>query len=195
LIDDLETKGFRNLIPWSRGVDLKQFYPKLNFKSEDVKTLLYVGRVSKEKNVEAFCEIENSDYKYIKIVVGDGPDLNRLKEKYKSDVMFLGEFSGKQLADIYRTADCFVFPSKNDTFGVVLIEALACGVPVAAYPVTGPIDILNEKVGFMDNDLSYAVKKALKLNREDCSNYAKKYDWNVVVDSFVENIIKTNSKL
>lgn len=196
LAKDLKSKGFKNLISWNRGVDLSQFYPDKNFISYGPKILLYVGRVSKEKNIEDFCNLNIEDEEtYLKVIVGDGPDLNRLQEKYKPDVLFLGKLTGEDLAAIYRAADCFVFPSKADTFGLVILEALACGVPVAAYPVTGPIDILNDKVGYMDNDLSIAVKKALLLNRNDCFEHAKRYDWKNVVNSFVENVINTNTKI
>lgn len=195
LAEDLKSKGFKNLIAWNRGVDLNQFYPDPKFQSWGKKILLYVGRVSKEKNIDAFLEVDIEE-SHLKVVVGDGPDLDRLKNKYVGkDVLFMGKKAGKELADVYRAADCFVFPSKADTFGLVIIEALACGTPVAAYPVTGPIDILNDKVGAVDEDLSVAVKKALVVDRNECVEHAKKYTWENVVDSFIKNVISTNTKL
>lgn len=187
LAKDLSSRGFKNLIPWSRGVDLNKFKP-IN-RPEKTNILLYVGRVSKEKNIKAFLNLDFPDYE--KVVVGDGPELTILKKEYP-DVTFTGVLKGKKLARMYAMADCFVFPSKADTFGIVMIEALACGTPVAAYPVTGPIDILNDKVGAVHKDLFIAVKEALKVNREDCVSHAKNYDWKTVVNSFVSNVIKTN---
>lgn len=192
LAKDLQSRGFKNLISWSRGVDLNRFKPIDRSLNEKTNILLYVGRVSKEKNIEKFLNLNFPDYH--KIIVGDGPELKNLKAKYK-DVIFTGALKGEKLARMYALADCFVFPSKSDTFGIVMIEALACGTPVAAYPVTGPIDILNHKVGCMDNDLHTAVKNALLLNRQDCVEHAKNYTWENVVDSFIENVIKTNTKL
>ena len=190
LIKDLSSKGFKNLIPWTRGVDLNKFKPI--DRQEKTNILLYVGRVSKEKNIKAFLDLDFPEYK--KVVVGDGPELKNLKKKY-TDVLFMGILKGEKLSRMYASADCFVFPSKSDTFGIVLIESLACGTPVAAYPVTGPIDVLNDKVGAVDEDLSEAVKKALKVNRNDCIEHAQNYTWENVVNSFVVNIIKTNIKL
>lgn len=190
LAKDLQAKGFKNLIAWNRGVDLNQFKPV--DRQEKTNILLYVGRVSKEKNINAFLDLDFPEYK--KVVVGDGPELKNLKIKYP-DVFFLGTLTGEKLSRMYAHADCFVFPSKADTFGIVIVEALACGTPVAAYPVTGPIDILNNKVGAMDNDLSKAVKVALNVNRKDCVEHAKKYSWKNVVDSFIENVINTNTKI
>lgn len=190
LAKDLQSKGFKNLIAWNRGVDLNQFKPV--DRQEKTNILLYVGRVSKEKNINAFLDLDFPEYK--KVVVGDGPELKNLKIKYP-DVFFLGTLTGEKLSRMYAHADCFVFPSKADTFGIVIVEALACGTPVAAYPVTGPIDILNNKVGAMDNDLSKAVKVALNVNRKDCVEHAKKYSWKNVVNSFIENVINTNTKI
>lgn len=190
LADELHAKGFKNLIPWNRGVDLNQFKPVDRQGKTNI--LLYVGRVSKEKNIKAFLDLDFPEY--TKVVVGDGPELKSLKRKY-TDVFFLGTLKGEKLSRMYAHADCFVFPSKADTFGLVIIEALAAGTPVAAYPVTGPKDILNEKVGATDNDLSVAVKKALTVNRNDCVEHAKKYTWEHVVDLFIKNIVSTNTKL
>jgi glycosyltransferase involved in cell wall biosynthesis len=187
----LKSKGFKNLVAWNRGVDLSQFKPAGRTGKTKTNILLYVGRVSKEKNIEAFLELDFPNYK--KIVVGDGPELNKLKQKYPK-VMFTGTLQGEKLAHTYSMADCFIFPSKADTFGLVIIEALACGVPVAAYPVTGPIDILNEKVGCVNDSLSVAVENALLLDRKDCVEHAKKYDWQIVADMFIENIIKSNTR-
>lgn len=196
LAKELKSRGFKNLISWTRGVDISQFYPDPNFNSwGGKKILLYVGRVSKEKNIDAFLEANISE-PHIKVVVGDGPELEKLKKQYAGkDVLFMGKKTGVELANAYRAADCFVFSSKADTFGLVTIEALACGVPVAAYPVTGPIDILNDRVGAMDDDLSVAIERALKLDRKECAEYAKKYDWIKVVDSFVEKVIETNTEM
>jgi glycosyltransferase involved in cell wall biosynthesis len=183
---DLEERGFKNIVRWTRGVDLKEFFPVYYYKTKtDYPTYLYVGRVSKEKNIEAFL---NLDLQGNKIVVGDGPELEKLKQKYPT-VNFLGALSGADLAFVYQSASCFVFPSKTDTFGLVIIEALACGTPVAAYPVTGPIDILNDKVGAMDWDLKVACEKAVKLNPKDCYKFAKKnYNWKITAKIFISNL-------
>jgi glycosyltransferase involved in cell wall biosynthesis len=183
---DLERRGFVNLVKWTRGVDTNLFKPpaKKNLKGT-IPMLLYVGRVSPEKNIEAFLDL---DIIATKVVVGDGPELERLKQKYPC-VNFMGKLSGKNLAFVYQNADVFVFPSKTDTFGLVIIEALACGTPVAAYPVTGPIDILNKKVGAMDWDLKVACEKALKLKGSDCSKFIKEnYDWKKTAKMFIDNL-------
>jgi glycosyltransferase involved in cell wall biosynthesis len=183
---DLENRGFINLVKWTRGVDTNLFKPAEQSKYKaKIPMFLYVGRVSAEKNIEAFLDL---DIKATKVVVGDGPELERLKLKYPY-VNFMGKLHGKDLAFIYQNADLFVFPSKADTFGLVVIEALACGTPVAAYPVTGPIDILNDKVGAMDWDLKVACRKAVKLKRSDCSNFIKEnYDWKKTAKMFIDNL-------
>jgi glycosyltransferase involved in cell wall biosynthesis len=183
---DLEDRGFKNLVKWTRGVDTSLFRPpkKKNLKGQ-IPMLLYVGRVSIEKNIEAFLDL---DIRATKVVVGDGPELDRLKQKYR-DVNFMGKLTGTNLAFVYQNADVFVFPSKADTFGLVIIEALACGTPVAAYPVTGPIDILNDKIGAMDLDLKVACEKAVKLKRSDCYNFIKEnYDWKKTAKMFIDNL-------
>jgi len=180
----LKAKGFQNILSWSRGVDTHQFYPsKLKIKS-DMSIFLYVGRVSKEKNIEAFLELKLPGHK---VVVGDGPQLKTLKSKYK-DVEFTGKLIGKSLLNQYQRADVFVFPSKSDTFGLVMLEALACGVPVAAYPVPGPLDILTPKTGCINLDLTLACLNALNLKSEDCISHAKTFDWKNVTDMFVKNV-------
>jgi glycosyltransferase involved in cell wall biosynthesis len=183
---DLERRGFINLVKWTRGVDTNLFKPpKPKRLKGQIPMLLYVGRVSVEKNIEAFL---NLDIKATKVVVGDGPELSRLKQKYPH-VNFMGKLTGTNLAFVYQNADVFVFPSKSDTFGLVIIEALACGTPVAAYPVTGPIDILNKKVGAMDWDLKVACEKAVKLKSSDCSNFIKdNYDWKKTANIFISNL-------
>jgi len=183
---ELEDRGFVNIVKWTRGVDLDQFYPIYYYKTKtNWPTYLYVGRVSKEKNIGAFLDL---DIEGSKVVVGDGPELERLKQKYPT-VNFLGKLTGDDLAFAYQSASCFVFPSKSDTFGLVIIEALACGTPVAAYPVTGPIDILNDKVGAMDWDLKVACDKAVKLKPRDCVNFVKKnYNWKTTAKMFIDNL-------
>jgi len=183
---DLERRGFVNLVKWTRGVDTNLFKPPVKPKPKaKIPMFLYVGRVSVEKNIEAFLDL---DVKATKVVIGDGPELERLKQKYRC-VNFMGKLSGTNLAFVYQNADVFVFPSKTDTFGLVIIEALACGTPVAAYPVTGPIDILNKKVGAMDWDLKIACEKALKLKSSHCSKFIKEnYDWKKTANMFIDNL-------
>ncbi len=133
-----------------------------------------MGRVAVEKNIEAFLQL---DIKGNKVVVGDGPDLEHLRQKYP-DVIFTGAKFGKELASYLAAADVFVFPSKTDTFGLVLLEAMACGVPIAAYPVTGPADIVQEGItGYLDEDLTIAAGKALNLSGDKCIEYAKNHSW------------------
>jgi glycosyltransferase involved in cell wall biosynthesis len=190
---DLEERGFKNLVEWTRGVDVDQFVPSLTH-STFVKKLLYVGRVSKEKNIEDFLKLNMNPITYKKIVVGDGPELERLKSIYKM-VEFVGYKSGAELAKYYQDADVFVFPSRADTFGLVIIEALASGTPVAAYEVTGPKDILTEKTGAMNDNLEVAVKKALTLNRSDCVEHSRNYSWKNAVNMFLSNLVESDSSL
>ena len=187
--EELEKRGFRNLSIWSRGIDFKKFKDtsiKLNHKDY----LLYVGRVSKEKNIEAFLNIETT---HEKVVVGDGPYRQTLQKKFPR-VKFVGCKTGPELAAWYRNASVFVFPSMTDTFGIVVIEALFCGVPVAAYPVTGPLDIVEEGItGSLDHDLKKAIDKALQINRENCTKNAKKYTWRNVAKQFISSLASIKS--
>lgn len=183
---ELELHGFKNIVKWSRGVDTDLFYEKPKHHLYEKETrFLYVGRVSEEKNIEAFLQCKLPG---IKVVVGDGPQLNYLKQKYP-EVKFMGELRFEDLANAYRNCDVFVFPSKADTFGLVIIEALACGKPVAAYPVTGPIDILNDKCGVMSDNLEEACINALALKSEDCIKRAKDFNWKNVCQQFVDNLV------
>jgi glycosyltransferase involved in cell wall biosynthesis len=195
LMAELAERGIPKTRLWSRGVDTAIFHPKqLPFASLahlPKPLFLSVGRVAKEKNLEAFlnCEIQGS-----KVVVGDGPMLNELKEKYP-DVHFTGSLQGTELAGAYAAADVFAFPSKTDTFGLVMIEALACGVPVAGYPVAGPLDIvgidgrgpgsdLENPVGALNDDLSAAMRQALACKRDDAAAYGRRFSWDRCTSQF-----------
>lgn len=173
MVNELKDKGFdQEIRSWTRGVNREIFYPD-NFVNDNI--LLCVSRVSHEKGLDDFCSLNIPNTK--KVLVGDGPYLNELKEKY-NDVEFVGKKTGKELGDYYRKASVFVFPSKTDTFGVVNIESMACGTPVAAYPVTGPIDIIdNGKNGYMSNNLGDAIYKCLSLNRQTVYESSLKWTW------------------
>jgi glycosyltransferase involved in cell wall biosynthesis len=180
------------LVSWSRGVDTEIFGPPRTISNNNIfirqKNLLTVNRISKEKNLDAFCQLSN--FLYNLTVVGDGPYLKELKRKYPK-VKFTGMLTGKELAKEYSDADCFVFPSKNDTFGVVIIEAQMMGTPVAAYPVTGPIDIIVDGVnGITNPDLNIAIKQALVLDRNRVFSYTyDNYSWASVWNTFKENMV------
>ena len=192
---ELEGQGFDNLAYWSRGVDIDLFHPRdYNiFADEQRPVAVYVGRVAVEKNIEAFLDMEFEGVKY---VIGSGPQLEQLRQQYP-DVHFVGSKSGEELASYYASADVFVFPSKTDTFGLVLLEALASGTPVAAYPVPGPIDIIGQhpEVGCLDEDLSVAVRNALKLDASQCRQYALKYSWQACTQQFIDNLAVNKPKL
>lgn len=193
--EQLSARGFNKIVPWTRGVDTEQFYPHqeayeaCKFKRP---VQLYVGRVAVEKNIEAFLETKVPG---TKVVVGEGPATEKLKNRYP-DVQFLGAKFGSDLAEAYAAADVFVFPSKTDTFGLVMIEALATGTPVAAYPVQGPVDVLGVKgtgpfdgwdkpVAALNNDLEIAIQDALTMDREDCASFARLYNWQAVAEQFL----------
>jgi glycosyltransferase involved in cell wall biosynthesis len=185
---ELKRHGFKNLVTWSRGVDAELFQPgpKTEFANLRGPHLLSVGRVSVEKNIEAFLELRVAG---TKIVVGDGPQLAELREAYP-EAIFLGPKFGKELAAIYRSADVFVFPSRTDTFGNVMIEALSSGVPVAAYPVIGPVDVLTDAAsGVMHNDLGQAVEAALQLSRVAARQHAGNFTWSRTADQFLSALV------
>jgi glycosyltransferase involved in cell wall biosynthesis len=184
----LHDNGILHTRHWGRGVDLELFtaagprHPAFEGLAGPI--LLYVGRVAVEKNVEAFLTL---DHPGTKVVVGDGPALESLKARFP-EVRFLGKVTGADLAAAYRSADVFVFPSRTDTFGLVLIEALATGTPVAAYPVQGPIDVLTDEVACMDEDLGRAVSEALKRDRGACARYAGHFGWRESAQQFLEAV-------
>jgi glycosyltransferase involved in cell wall biosynthesis len=186
VVKDLESYGFTNVVLWTRGVDLEVFKMQ---ESKELDTshpiFLYVGRVAVEKNIEAFLELKLPGSKW---VVGDGPALAGLKAKYP-EVNYLGVLQQEKLAKVYAAADVFVFPSKTDTFGLVLLEAMACGLPVAAYPVTGPIDVIGDsKAGAMNNDLREACLEALTIPREVARAHAEKFSWQAASEQFANHL-------
>ncbi len=184
---ELEEQRFQRVQLWSRGVDTKLFRPQQGTSMPGERPVsMYVGRVAVEKNIAAFLEL---DLPGSKVVVGDGPDMQKLSQEFP-DVHFVGFKVGEELAAHVAAADVFVFPSKTDTFGLVLLEALACGVPVAAYPVTGPIDVITDKkIGCLDHDLKTAVTGALKCHRQDCREFALQYTWEKATRSFEEHLV------
>ncbi len=186
LISELGERGFKNLVRWTPGVDTKLFSPaRRGLLTDERPILMYVGRVSVEKSIEEFLDLNLGGSKY---VVGDGPDLAKLKAKYPQ-VRFVGYKSGEELACYFASADVFVFPSNTDTFGLVLLEALASGVPVAAYPVRGPIDIVSQgETGFLDEDLGKAVIQALTIDRGKCREFALLHGWTESVVEFINNL-------
>ncbi len=186
---ELTGRGFTAPIRrWQRGVDLSIFYPRPKTESPHARPiLLYVGRVSKEKGIDEFLRLKTPG---TKLVVGDGPARADLERQYP-DVVFLGYRKGQALGEVYADADLFVFPSKTDTFGIVVIEALASGLPVAAYPATGPIDtIVSEKFGALADDLGEAVTRAL-ANGDPvaCAAEGRSYTWENCTRQFLANLV------
>ena len=179
---ELVAHGFddKRMVVWGRGVDTVKLTPDPKKKANGKKpTLMYVGRLAVEKNINAFLDAEVDGRK---VLVGDGPQAEELKQQYP-EVEFWGYKYGEELVASYQQADVFVFPSKTDTFGLVMLEALACGTPVAAYPVAGPVDVIeNGKTGVLHEDLTTAIKGALKINRADCRKFAEQQSWGAVTD-------------
>lgn len=182
---DLKARGFERILPWTRGVDLSLFRPRPVRMFGDGPVLVYVGRVAIEKSIGDFLDL---DVPGRKVVVGDGPQRAELMRRYPN-VLFTGHKSGTDLAEAYASADVFVFPSRTDTFGIVLIEAMASGVPVAAYPVTGPLDIVTPGVsGALDRDLKSAVLTALRLPRGPVEAAAARFTWEHAARMFINNV-------
>lgn len=183
---DLNQYGFDNVVLWGRGVELDVFRPRdISRLGTKPPIFLYVGRVAVEKNIEAFLDLDLPGSKW---VVGEGPALAGLRAKYP-DTNFMGVLSQNELAEVYSSADVFVFPSKTDTFGLVLLEAMACGLPVAAYPVTGPLDVIGDSSGgTLNHDLRQACLDALELKREDALAHAQKYSWRAATEQFLNAI-------
>ena len=199
LADELAKRGIGPTMPWSRGIDDTLFHPEgprhpamvALRQSGSGPVLLNVGRVAAEKNLEAFLAAATPG---TKVVVGDGPALASLQRQYPQ-AQFLGPLAGEELASAYRAADCFVFPSRTDTFGLVVIEALACGVPVAGFPVSGPLDILGpdgrgieaplpQAAGVLDDDLARAIDGALAIDRGAAASLGSRYSWGRATDQF-----------
>jgi len=186
---DLRERGFKNLMRWSRGVDEALFKPYEGHvlpASLPRPVFMYVGRVSVEKNIKAFLDLKLPGSK---AVVGGGPQLDSLRREY-SDVYFTGSKTGEDLARHYSDADVFVFPSLTDTFGNVMLEALACGVPVAAFPVMGPLDVIGETgAGVLSENLQEAAEAALDIPRDHCRKIALNYTWAASARQFLDNCI------
>jgi glycosyltransferase involved in cell wall biosynthesis len=183
---ELAAHGFRNLATWRRGVDTGLFKPYTkDFLALPRPIAAYVGRVAVEKNIDAFLKM---DWTGSKIVVGDGPERARLAKQYPNAI-FMGYRFGEDLARHLAAADVMVFPSRTDTFGLVNLEAMACGVPVAAYPVTGPIDVIEDGVtGCLDPDLAAAARRALSVDPNACREHALKSGWDVCSREFENNL-------
>jgi glycosyltransferase involved in cell wall biosynthesis len=182
----LQTRGFKNVVQWTHGVDGRVFCPGSR---DALDTLclprpihLYVGRVSYEKNIEAFLQLRLPGSK---VICGVGPLTHKLKARYQ-DVVWMGVLPRPQLADVYRAADVFVFPSKSDTFGLTMLEAMACGTPVAAYPVEGPLDVIGDSpAGVLHEDLAQAIKQALLIDRHLPPRRAALFDDATVARQFL----------
>ena len=185
---DLLANGFEptKVVLWSRGVDLDIFKPGPAMAHDLARPIfLTVGRVAVEKNLEAFLDLDLPGTKW---VAGDGPALARLKAKYPQ-VHFTGVLSQLELASLYNAADVFVFPSRTDTFGLVLLEAMACGCPVAAYPVTGPVDVIGDSpAGALDGDLKVAALRALSIDRTLARRHAEQFSWEACTRQFLKHL-------
>lgn len=188
---DLAARGFQNLMPWSRGVDLSIYRPRtVSTVDWPRPVFLNVGRVAVEKNLDAFLAL---DLPGTKVVIGDGPQREALEARHP-DAIFLGARTGQELADLYAQADVFVFPSLTDTFGVVILEALAAGLPVAAFPVMGPKDILaGTGAGVLSQDLREAAMACLSIPRESCTALAAHYSWESSIRQFRDTLAEAAS--
>ncbi len=191
MMELLKIHGFRNVAPWTRGVDVELFHPSKRgmdggvYKDLPKPVFAYVGRVSVEKNIEAFLKL---DLPGSKVVVGGGPALDELKQKYP-DILFTGSKFGEELARHYADADVFCFPSFTDTFGLVILEAMACGTPVAGFIAPGPKDIIpGSNAGAVNEDLKVAALEALKCDRAVTRTYAEKFSWRACAEEFRRNL-------
>jgi glycosyltransferase involved in cell wall biosynthesis len=189
LRDELAARGFRNIRSWSRGVDLDLFTPEPREQWDLPRPIfIYVGRVAVEKNIRAFLDLTLPGSK---VVVGGGPQLASVRRTYPH-VTFTGPRYGEALARAYAGADVFVFPSLTDTFGLVILEALACGTPVAAFPVTGPKDVMADaagKIGAVNIDLRLAALEALDADRAACRVHAERYSWRACAETFLSHLV------
>jgi glycosyltransferase involved in cell wall biosynthesis len=184
---ELSERGFGGLVRWRRGVDTELFRPRAEPFYGDLPRPIFVsvGRVAPEKNLEAFLAL---DLPGSKVVVGDGPARKALARRYPG-IHWAGFRQGEDLARHYAGADVFVFPSRTDTYGVVMLEANACGLPVAAYPVTGPVDVVQPwQTGVLDDDLRAACLAALELDRSRCRRFAEEHSWQRCADLLLDNL-------
>ncbi|MGO4527194.1 glycosyltransferase family 4 protein [Microvirga sp. 2MCAF35] len=188
---ELTGRGFRNIMRWTRGVDTVLFRPRGERILDAVAPIfLYVGRVAVEKNLNAFLSL---DLPGTKVVAGDGPSRAELERRYP-EARFLGSLTGEDLARVYASSDVFVFPSLTDTFGIVLIEALASGLPIAAFPVTGPLDVIGSSgCGALRSDLREAALSALDIPKDRCQAYGETFTWHESARQFFSNIEKAHS--
>lgn len=186
IVTDLEMRGFQRVRLWSRGVDLATFVPDGDRIQTDLRPVfLYVGRLAVEKNVEAFLDLTLPGEKW---VAGQGPIAERLRRRCPG-VRWFGVLRGQELAALYRSADVFVFPSRTDTFGLVMLEALACGTPVAGYPVAGPIDVVGDSgAGALDEDLGAACMRALVVPRQQARLHAERFSWRTAAEQFASHL-------
>jgi len=188
VINDLNTWRIGRPVLWPRGVDLDLFKPAMRHKKNQKPVFINVGRVSVEKNLEAFLNLELDGEKW---VVGGGPALAQLKARYPK-VRFFGPKDMTELPALYNQADVFVFPSCTDTFGLVLLEAMGCGLPVAAYPVTGPLDVIGDSsAGILDTDLGRACTMALKIPRSIPRAHAETFSWQAATEIFLGHLVQT----
>jgi glycosyltransferase involved in cell wall biosynthesis len=189
MVQELRDHGFDGeIIPWTRGVDREIFNPSQRNREDDRKVLVCVARVSKEKNLEDFFELEYPNSR--KIMVGDGPMFDTYKKKYPN-VEFVGFKRDKELAEYYANADVFVFPSKWETFGIVMIEAMACGTPVAAYPCQGPEDVVEQGVtGYLEENLATAVHCCIGLSRTRVLEGSQRWSWERAWEIFRNNLVE-----
>jgi glycosyltransferase involved in cell wall biosynthesis len=187
---DLVTHGFANVVIWSRGVDAELFRPRDRDYFDLPRPIwIYAGRVAVEKNLAAYL---GADLPGTKVVVGGGPDLERLRSRFPA-ARFLGYKFGEELALCLSAADAFVFPSRTDTFGLVMLEAMACGTPIAAYPVTGPIDVVaHGRTGCLDSDLTKAALEALSISRDECRRGALERTWERASEQFLSHLVRAD---
>ncbi len=205
LQNELAARGIKQTRLWSRGVDTQLFHPRQpahpRLSALPKPLFLSVGRVAKEKNLEAFLE---SKVAGTKVVVGDGPMLDELRARFPT-VIFMGSLQGDELASAYAAADVMVFPSLTDTFGLVMIEALACGTPVAGFPIAGPLDIIGIEgrgpnsdlataIGALDSNLESAMAKALLCDREAAADYGRSFSWQNCTDQFEKALLSVNER-
>jgi glycosyltransferase involved in cell wall biosynthesis len=190
MVKELLQNGFkRDIITWTRGcIDEKKINQLSKFEKKNIPTVLFVGRISKEKNLIDLCELSHI---YNIIIVGDGPHMKKLKEKYKN-VEFVGYKTGIELSNFYATADVFCFPSKSDTFGLVMLESISFGTPVAAYNVTGPKDVIENGInGYVGDNLKTCIDQCLNLDRSVVKKSSEKWSWENCWKIFKDNLIKT----